>query len=194
MKLWEYIWFQNFITWCRKWSFFDTYIYGKSINLEDFCRNPGEILRDTFFPFIIKDVYAKSIFNLRCGYKQFSVDSPSSCWSVPMGDNKLVWRIGSWTIVDLRVWSPWWTKFCNAMFFLQFAVSFKYCIPIPYISMCIKIAPWYFQLGLGWGAEIRPNGTHDTVLALKFRFVNEVTSNEGIWNPTDVKNYDEGTI
>ena len=194
MKLWEYIWFQNFITWCRKWSFFDTYIYGKSINLEDACRNPAEVLRDTYFPFIIKDVYAKSIFNLRCGYKQFSVDSPSNSWSVPMGDNKLVWRIGSWTIVDLRVWSPWWTKFCNAMFFLQFAVSFKNCIPIPYISMCIKIAPWYFQLGLGWGPEVQKDGTYNAVLCGKFRFVNELTSNEAILNPTDVKNYDEGTI
>ena len=195
MKLWEYIWFQNFITWCRKWKWFDQYGYGLSKDLEDFCRNSFEVMRDTYFPFIVRNVNAKSIFNLRIGYIDYTLNSsPSGSWSVPMGDRKIVWKVGRWVLADLRIWNPWWTKYCNSIFFLQLAISFKYyIIPIPYISMCIKIAPWYFQFGIGWGPEIQKDGTYNAVLCGKFRFVNERTSNEAILNPTDTLGYWEGT-
>ena len=195
MKLWEYVWFQNLVTWCRKWKWFDAYIYGKSTNMEDFCRNPAEVLRDTYFPFIVRGVNAYSIFNLRAGYITYvrSV-SPINSWSVPMGNNKLVAKGNKWTIFDLRVFNPWYTKFCNCMFFLQFAVSFKYYIPIPFISLVIKIAPWYFQFDIGWGAEVQADKSYNAVSCLKFRFVNEKTSDEAILNPSDVLGYWEGTI
>lgn len=202
--MWKYKWFQDLIAWCRKWKWFDTYIYGKSFNLEDFVRNPAEVLRDTYFPFIVKDVKAYSLLNLRCGYIAAQKSTPNpQVWIVPMGDRKLVWSGEKWTIVDLRIFNPWWTKFCNAIFFAQIAVSMKWkIIPIPYISLCIKIAPWYFQFGLGWGAEVRyvPISDkefevwYDAVLCAKFRFVNERTSNEAILNPSDVLGYFEGTI
>lgn len=190
MKLWTYNWFITFIAWCRKWQWFDTYIYGKSLNLEDFVRNPAEVMRDTYFPFIVKGIKAYSVFNLRIGYIPATYEVHPNCWTVPMGDRKLVWKGEKWAIIDLRVFNPWYTKFCNAMFFLQFAVSLKYYIPIPYVSMCIKIAPWYFQFGLGWGAETSGNA----ILCAKLRVVNEKTSNETNWNPTDVLGYSEGTI
>ena len=203
MKPWEWKWMQKTVDFMRGWAWFDKYIWGKSINYEDFFRNPAEVLRDTYFPFIVKDVKSYSVFNLRCGYipAQKAVPSPQ-VWIVPMGDRKLVWSGKKWTIIDLRVFNPWWTKFCNAMFFLQFAVSLKYYIPIPYISMVIKVAPWYFQFGLGWGAEIRTKTIsdketefwYDAVLCGKFRFVNEQSSNETEWNPSDVTGYGEGTI
>jgi hypothetical protein len=204
MKLWEYIWFVNMINWLNShWAWWQQYIYGKSVNMEDFVRNPAEVLRDTYFPFIVRDVNAYSIFNLRCGYIQWNnpvndTDPiPATYWSVPMGDRKLVWKIGKWVIADLRVINTWYTKFCNAAFFFQFALSFKHYIPIPYVSLCIKIAPWYFQFGTGWGPEINkvPGGKpYNAVLCGKFRFVNEKTSNEGVLNPSDVLGYYEGTI
>lgn len=189
--MWKYKWYQNYVDFMRRWKWWDTYIYGKSLNYEDYYRNPAEVLRDTYFPFIIKGVKAYSIFNLRCGYipSEKAVPSPQ-VWVVPMGDKGYRFGIGNWIIFDLRWLNPWYTKFCNAMFFLQFAVSLKHYIPIPYISMCIKIVPWYFQFGLGWGAETSGNA----ILCFKFRFVNEKTSNETQWNPSDVTGYREGTI
>jgi hypothetical protein len=168
-------------------------MWGRSISYEDYVRNFGEVLRESFFPFIVKDVKSYSIFNLRCGYvaaDRIPTIANPNIWVVPMGVRKLVWSGEKWTIIDLRVFNPWWTKFCNAVFFLQFAVSLKYYIPIPYVSMVVKIAPWYFQFGLGWGPEA--NGT--AILCGKFRFVNEKTSNETQWNPSDVIGYYEGTI
>lgn len=166
-------------------------MWGRSISFEDYVRNFGEVLRESFFPFIIKDVKSYSVFNLRCGYIPSEKATPSpQVWVVPMGDRGYRYGIGKWVLADLRVWNPWWTKFCNAMFFLQLAVSLKYHIPIPYVSMVIKVAPWYFQFGLGWGPEA--NGT--AILCGKFRFVNERTSSEQTWNPSDVSDYSEGTI
>ena len=197
--LWNFVWFQNFIAWCRKWKWFDTYIYGKSVDLEDFVRNPAEVLRDTYPPFIFKGVKGYSLINLRLGYKYYNTADtaqPKNCQSVAMGNNKLVWKIGSWTIADLRVWNPWCTKFCNSIFFFQLGCSFKNYIPIPYVSMCFKIAPIYFQFGLLWGYEkVTASGDKDcAVLSGKFRIVKEDTSNEAALNSGDVKGYYEGTI
>ena len=203
MKLWTYHWFIAFINWCRKWKWFDIYIYGKSLNLEDFCRNPAEVLRDTYFPFIVKEVKAYSVINLRIGYIPYVFGySPANSWPISMGNHGICWKGDKWAIVDLRVWNPWLTKFCNAMFFFQFAISLWHYIPIPYVSMCIKIVPWYFQFGIGWGPETRSKRIadkeyeiwYDAVLCGKFRFVNEKTSNERILNPTDVTGYWEGVI
>lgn len=187
MKLWTYKWFQNLINYLRGWAWFDFYIYGKSVDLEDFVRNPAEILRN-YFPFTIKNVKAISIFNLRCGYRSAlnNSDKPN-CWLVPMGKRAYIWEGKEWVYSDLRIWNPFYTKYCNAMFFIQLATPF-------YISMCIKIAPWYFQFGFGWAGEVQLDGTFNGVLCGKFRFVNERTSNEAILNPTDILGYYEGTI
>ena len=194
MKFWEKAWFVKFITWCRKWAWFDTYIYGKSVDMEDFTRNPAEVLRDTYFPFIVKDVKTTSIINLRCGYKS-ALNNPTvkNCWLVPMGARKYIWEGKEWVYIDLRLCNSWWTKYANAMFFIQFAVSMKGNIPLPYFSMSIKISPWYMQVGLGWADEYRKIGLHDTVLCGKLRFVNEETSDEAILNSSDVLGYYEGT-
>ncbi len=88
VRLWELKWFQDFIAWCRRWEWFDAKIYGKSEDLEDFVRNPAEVLRDTTFPFVIKNVDAYSIANLRIGYRHFTEKSPVNCWQVPMGNRK----------------------------------------------------------------------------------------------------------
>lgn len=192
MKIWEYVWFQKFINWCRKWEWFDKNIYGKSENLEDFVRNPAEVLRDNYFPFVIKGVKAYSIVNMRLGYITFDkTTSPFNSWSVPMGDNlNLIWRIGKWTILDARFFNVFWTKYCNAIFFIQLVLSFKYYIPIPYFSINFRLGKdRYCQIGLGWGPE-----HDDAVLCGKLRYVNQQTSSENQWNPTDVTEYYEGTI
>lgn len=200
MKLWEYKWFQSLITFCRKWGWFDTYIYGKSISLEDFVRNPAEVLRDTIPPFVFKNVNPYSVLNLRMGYIPYdsTITPPiANCWSVPMGDRKLIWKGSKYTIIDLRIWNKWYTKYCNSMFYIQFAASFWHYIPIPYFAMNFRIGQYrYFQFGLGWGAQINTFATSgfDACLSAKLRYVNQKTSNEGVWNPSDVVGYYEGTI
>jgi len=192
MKLWEYKWFISLIAWCRKWSWFDTYIYGKSSSLEDFVRNPAEVLRDTFFPFIVKGVKAYSVINLRIGYIPYNPANPiPNCWSVPMGSRGFGWINKNLCIFDIRFFNPWYTKFCNASFFCQVAVSLWHYIPIPYVSLNFRIGEdRYFQFGLGWGAETSGNA----VLCGKLRYVNQKKSDENILNPTDVVGYYEGTI
>jgi hypothetical protein len=198
MELWKKEWFIKFITWCRKWKWFDTYIYGKSVNLEDFVRNPAEVFRDSYAPFIIKDVKAYSIINLRIGYIPYSkVTSPKTSFSVPMGDNKIKFGSDDRVHFDLRFFNPWFTKFCNARLFFQFALSFKwYVIPIPYVSLCIRLDDYkYFQFGLGWGAEShRDLKVVDAVLCGKLRYVNQKTSTENNWNNQDTIGFYEGTI
>ena len=198
MKFWEYKWYQNFITFCRKWKWFDTYIYGKSINLEDFVRNPAEVLRETYFPFIIKEVKSYSVINLRLGYIPYNKDVMiKNCWEVPMGDRKYIWKGTKYVIADLRLGNPWWTKFCNSIFFFQIALSFKYYIPIPYVSLNFRLGEYkYFQFGLGWGPEVQSQSgiKNCAVFCAKLRYVNQKTSNENEWNPTDIIGYYEGTI
>jgi len=196
MKPWEWKWFQKFIEWCRKWDWFDKYIYGKSLNLEDFVRNPAEVLRDECPPFCIKDVKAYSIINVRIAYKS-ALNNPKepNCFLIPMGERKYVLEGDEWVYVDLRLFNKWYTKFCNAGFFFQFALSFKYyVIPIPYFSMNIRLGEYkYFQFGVGWGPQI-VGDKYNAVICGKFRYVNQKTSNENEWNPSDVVGYFEGTI
>jgi len=198
MHIWEMKWFQSLITFCRKWKWFDTYIYGKSSNLEDFVRNPAEVLRDTVPPFVFKNVKPYSLLNLRMGYLPYDEKEPiNNCWSVPMGDRKLMWKGKKYVIADLRIWNKWYTKYCNSMFFIQFAASFWHYIPIPYFSMNIRIGKYrYFQFGGGWGGQINKEATtgFDACLCGKLRYVNQIKSNENIWNPSDVVGYYEGTI
>ena len=199
MRLWTYNWFIVFISWCRKWDWFNIYIYGHSLSLEDFVRNPAEALRDTYFPFIIKNVKSYSLINLRVGYIPFKFASKdtTNCWSVPMGQHGLAWINKGLCMVDVRVFNPWWTKFCNAAFFCQFAVSLWHYIPIPYVSLNFRSGDYsYFQFGIGWGPEIGgfTGMPYNAVLCGKLRWVNQKTSDENILNPTDVVGYYEGTI
>jgi hypothetical protein len=194
MNLWTYVWFQNLITWCRKWKWFDTYVYGESTCLEDFVRNPAEVMRNTYFPLAIKNTIPISVINLRCGYKQFVEGNENpSCWSIPLGKRKLLWRKGEWTYFDLRIWNPWVTKYLNAAFFFQLALNFKYYVfPFPFVALCIRVSEYhYFQFGLGWGAN-SPKG--DLKICGKFAFVNQDEGREVFWNPTDITGFDEGNI
>lgn len=213
MALYEYEWFAAFIAWCRKWKWFDKYIYGKSSCLEDFVRNPAEVLRDTVFPFCIKNVKAFSILNARFGYIKYDESRvneyctevqrdtyvedtgsyASTYCSVPMGDRKVILLQNGIVIADMRAFNPWHTKFCNARFFIQLAFSLKWYIPIPYMALVIKYNESdYFQFGFGWGPQLsaEKEGTYNAVLCGKFRLVQY--SKEVFWNPTDAYGYWEG--
>jgi hypothetical protein len=195
MNIWEKKWFIDFTAWCCKWDWWKRHMWGEAINTEDYVRNFGEIFRETYWPFIFKNVKSYSVINLRCGYIPFhNAPEIPKCCVVPMGDRKYVWEGKEFVHIDLRIWNPWYTKFCNAKFFFQFAISLWHYIPIPYVSMCIRYnkGDSYFQFGIGWGPESRVKNS--AVMAWKFRFVNEVTSNEQAWNPQDVSKYWEGTI
>ncbi len=212
MKPWEWLWVQRTIDFMRKWSFFDTYIWGLSINYEDLFRNPAEVLRDNCFPFVIKNIKPYSLFNLRLGYKYFQAEkiseyldegtahgytlAPNTYWSVPLGDKRVLnWKIKNWSVFDLRVWNKFWTKYVNAFMFFQIIVSMKWFIPIPYFVFCFRpTREWYFQFGLGYSPQFQKDSLekYDTVMTAKFRIADH--KSESAWNPSDVYGYWEGTI
>lgn len=210
MKPWEWKWFQKFVEWCRRWQWFDTYIYGKSTNLEDFVRNPAEVLRDNCFPFVIKNVKAISLMNLRLFYKHYHIDqvgnyledgkndgfdlNAGTYWLVPMGEKrKLVLKFRNWTVLDFRVWNDFWTKFCNAILFLQIVLSIKWFFPIPYVAFCLRFTKkTYFQFGFGYSPQLNESKGFNTILTAKLRIASH--KEEAAWNPGDVYGFWEGTI
>lgn len=220
MPLYEQNWFIKFITWCRKWGWFDKYIYGKSLNIEDFTRNPAEVLRDTYFPFVIQNVKAYSIL-LRCGFIPYTKERENDYYndildfkkidSLPESvkntykkyyDGKtLGFNSGKWRIVDLAA-TKWITKYPNAGFMFQILISMKYkVIPIPFIAMGIRYSKCkYFQFGFGWSPQWKnylgkyPGDTSVTaVFSAKFRLADY--SDELAWNPgSEVFGYYEGNV
>jgi hypothetical protein len=222
IALWERTWFIKMITWLNdNWSWFKKYIYGNSINMQDFVRNPAEVLKHTTFPFTVKNVgLRKSLLNLRIGYIPFKeslvndyimeaqantgMDVPARGYhEVMMGENKLIIEGKKWRLFDLRIWNDVWTKYCNSLFFFQIIISFKYkFIPIPLFCLCIRFKKnWYFQTGIGWspGKAYDENGqkdknatTYNACFTSKFLFVK--FEKEVLWNGSDVYGFYEGTI
>ncbi len=211
--LWEQDWFCNTVMWLNEhWEWWNKYIWGNSMNMEDFVRNPCEVLRDNCFPFVIKNVNPYSLFNLRIGYKYFQESkvqdylddgaeagyelSKYTYWNVLMGDHwKLIWKIKDWAICDLRIWNKFWTKYVNAFIFFQIILSFKWFIPIPYFVFCLRFTKErYFQSGIGYSPQFQAGSIekYDTVLTGKFRIADH--KSESAWNPSDVYGYWEGTI
>jgi hypothetical protein len=211
--LWEQDWFCNMVMWLNEhWAWWNKYIWGNSISVEDFVRNPAEVLRDNCFPFVIKNVKPYSLFNLRLGYKYFQTEKvqdylddgtkhgytlePTTYWSVPLGDKRILnWKIKNWSIFDLRIWNKFWTKYVNAVMFFQIIISMKWFIPIPYFVFCFRpIKEWYFQFGFGYSPQLQKDSLekYDTVLTAKFRMADH--KSESVWNPSDVYGWWEGSI
>ena len=156
--LYERQWFIDFISWLRvKSPWFDKYGYGKSINTEDFTRNPFEVLKDTCFPFVIQNVEGYSLL-LRCGYIPYeknwedayygdienntNVDANLTTGTYhKLYDGKsLGFNFNDWRIVDV-IASKWITKYPNAAFMFQIMLCMKYkVIPIPFISLGFRIS------------------------------------------------------
>lgn len=211
--LWEQKWFCNTVMWLNEhWAWWNKYIWGNSISIEDFVRNPAEVLRDNCFPFVIKNIKPYSLFNLRLGYKYFQTSKiveyldegtahgytldPNTYWSVPLGDKRVLnWKIKDWSMFDLRVWNKFWTKYVNAFMFFQIIVSMKWFIPIPYFVFCFRpTREWYFQFGVGYSPQFQKDSLekYDTVMTAKFRIADH--KSESAWNPSDVYSWYEGTI
>lgn len=221
MKLYERKWFISLVIWLNmKSSWFKKYIYGNSINMQDFVRNPAEVLKHTTFPFTIKNVIFNSLLNLRIGYIPFKEERveeyvTEACkftgkeipargyWSVPMGENKFIIEGKKWRLFDLRVWNTFWTKYCNSLIFFQIVISLKYkCIPIPFIGFCLRLSKnWYFQTGIGWppskardenGNKIPDTKMYNACFTSKILLVD--FRKEVLWNGSDVFGFYEGTI
>jgi len=211
--LWEQNWFCNTVMWLNEhWAWWNKYIWGNSISIEDFVRNPAEVLRDNCFPFVIKNIKPYSLFNLRLGYKYYQAEKigeyledgvahgyeldSNTYWDVPLGDKrKLIWKIKDWAVFDLRIWNAFWTKYVNAFMFFQILISMKWFIPIPYFVFCFRpTREWYFQFGLGYSPQFHLGSldVYDTVLTAKFRIADH--KSESAWNPSDVYGWWEGTI
>ena len=220
MKIWEIKCFVKMVTYLNEhWSWWNKYIYGQSISMQDFVRNPAEVLKHTTFPFAIKNVTGKSLLNLRIGYIPFKEENveayiedaneatgmeiPARGYhEVKMGDNKLIVEGKKWRLFDLRIWNDVLTKYCNSMFFFQIIISLKYkFIPIPLFCLCFRFSKnWYFQTGIGWspGKAYDENGQKDknaTTLnacwTSKILFVDY--RKEVLWNGSDVFGFYEGT-
>lgn len=168
--IWEKTWFVNLIAFCRKWEWFDRYIYGKSLSVEDFVRNPCDELWKAL---AIKDIRPLSLINFRIYFV----------------------REGSPKWFDIKFCSPWVTKFSNAWLWFQISLCMKGWLPLPCIMIHFRpMYHWYWQGALGIAPELYPDGHFDGLLYAKFRFVNDKTSNETEWNPTDQKGWNEGGI
>ncbi|MCE5226775.1 MAG: hypothetical protein LLG05_13085 [Porphyromonadaceae bacterium] len=216
--LYEQQWFINSVNWLRKHSdFFEKYGYGKSQNVEDFIRNPFEVLRDNCFPFVVKNVKPFSIL-LRCGFKPYqetrqeeyyaeikeafpNVNPDNYWWTYHKYEFKKGKRLfignDKFHHIDLIV-SEWVTKYPNAAFMFQLLVNLKYyIIPIPFVAIGVRYSKTrYFQLGMGWGTQWQRPGVDDTkcaVLCGKFRFAGYEKELE--WNPnSEVFGYWEGNV
>ena len=174
-QLWEQEWFISLITFCRKWVWFEKYIYSNSISMEDFVRNPCDGLNRAL---AIKGVYPYSLINFRIFFVR-----PLAGW---------------FTLFDLQLLSPWVTKFSNCWLWFQISVCFKWIIPIPCIMLHFRPTyHWYFQAALGMVPDLDSSKVPSEWFCMpyaKFRFVNDATSNEIIWNPTDQRGWNEGGI
>jgi hypothetical protein len=214
-------WFIKTITWLNEhWDWFRIYIYGHAENMEDFVRNPGDVLKHTTFPFCIRNVKFKSVLNMRFGFIPFKegmvndyimeaqaetgLDVPSRGYhEVSLGENKFIVEGKKWRLIDIRVWNDFITKYCNSLLFFQFVGSLKYnYIPIPFIALCIRLKKnWYFQFGLGWppskardeyGNKIPDSSLYNACFTSKILFVRFEKEIE--WNGSDVFGFYEGTI
>lgn len=174
-QLWEQIWFINLITFCRKWAWFEKYIYSNSISMEDFVRNPCDGLNRAL---AIKGVHPYSLINFRIFFVR-----PLAGW---------------FTFFDFQLMAPWVTKFSNAWLWFQISVCFRWIIPIPCIMLHFRPTyHWYFQAALGMAPDLDTSKVPSEWYCMpyaKFRFVNDKTSNEIIWNPTDQRGWNEGGI
>ena len=73
--LYKQAWFTALITWCRKFTWFERWVWGYSQNMEDFVRNPAEELRDNFPPFAFMDVKnPMSVFLIRFNFIPFAFE------------------------------------------------------------------------------------------------------------------------
>ena len=217
--LYEQSWFINFINWLKsKSTWFNIYGWGKSKNMEDFVRNPFEVLRDNCFPFVIQDVKSYSFLS-RFGFipykKELEIEYYADIENNTKVDSNLTtgtyhkyydgkslgFTIGKLRIIDL-ILSKWVTKYPNAGFMFQLLISMKwYVIPIPFISMGIRFTKLrYFQFGFGWGPQWKNyNGEHpgDTsiVAAMSGKFRIGYYNDELEWNPgSEVYGFWEGSV
>jgi hypothetical protein len=217
--IYEQQWFINTVNWLREHSpWFDKYGYGKSINIEDFSRNPFEVLKDTCFPFVVQNVQGYSLL-LRCGYIPYNKDWEDAYYadienntnvdaSLTTGTYKKIYdgkslgfNINDWRIIDV-VASKWITKYPNAAFMFQIMICLKYwVIPIPFISLGFRISKTrYFQFGFGWGPQWKNyNGEYpgdkSTQAAISGKFRIGYYNDELAWNPgSEVYGFWEGTV
>jgi len=223
--IYEQYWFCNLISWLNDHSeWFKKYGWGKSKNMEDFTRNPFEVLRDNYFPFCIKNVKPFSIFIFRMLYipysenkeheyiKEVLTDNPNVKESEIIGTyhpvpiyyndpNYKIKRISFGNgIFDLCMFNKWYSKYPNAGLMLQLAFSFKYyIIPFPWVSAGIRFSKKkYFQFGLGWGPQFE---NYDGSASLKYnaslsaKFRIADYAGELNWNPgSEVYGFWEGLV
>jgi len=220
--LYEQSWFISMVTLLNNhWSWWKRWVWGYSVSMEDFVRNPAEELRDNFPPFAFQNVKPFSVllrmmyipykFELEDKYLvQIYQDCPgidlANCRGTykshfPAGKKTFGFSEGGCRIIDLAV-SEWITKYPNAGFMLQFLISMKWkVIPIPFISMGLRFSrSKYFQFGLGWAPQWKnylgkyPGDTSiNAALSGKFRIGDY--KGELQWNPgSEVYGYWEGTV
>ena len=206
--LWERKWFCGMVNWLNdRWPWWKEYVWGNSKNMEDFCRNPAEVLRDKVFPFAVKDIKAVVPFMCRIGFVPFKEDRiylyrkalarffngeiPKTalgtyCAIQSRKFPRIIIPNTKIAALDITWFDKWGTKYPNAFLMLQIGICFKYFIPLPSITFVFKFWPTYnVEIGFGWGAEGRdPNNSWKFNRAsMFFKFAIQGYSKELEWNP-----------
>ena len=213
--IYEQEWFIKTVTWLNdNWPWWKKQIWGYSINMEDFVRNPSEELRDNCFPFCFKDVNPKSLL-LRIGFIPYIDDFAHKREYAKYSSVPGTYRIHYDFLAKIKTWKKdiyrnsdigygkWKTKYPNATFMFQAIISWK-CgfIPILFLACNFRTSALeYWQFGIGWGPQwANYNGRHpedegkiNAVLCGKFRHADY--SSESAWNPdSEVYGYFEGDV
>lgn len=188
MALYEKEWFIKFVTYMRKFKWFDKYVYGNSTSIQDFSRNPFEVLWQTL---AVKDVKPYSVIFKRIGFLQYDPTVPGSFDFDSQCGKGIRFSIGKWKNY-IGFFRPFITKFPNNFFSFQFIVSMKKWIPIPCVTIVLRFTTKrYFQFGFGMAPELFETNRYRALIYLKLRITHE--DREKILNPADSTGYYDGT-
>jgi hypothetical protein len=187
MAIYEQSWFIKFITFMRKFKWFEKYVWGRSTSMQDFSRNPFEVLWETL---AIPNVKPYSLILIRIGFLKFDPAIEGS-WDFDSKVGKgFRFSIGKWKNY-IGLFIPFLTKFPNNFFAFQIIVSMKGWIPIPCVTLVLRFtSKRYFQFGLGMAPDM-VGGIWKALIYAKFRITNE--DRERILNPSDSVGYYDGT-
>lgn len=216
MAIYEKNWYIKLVETLRKWKWFDKYIYGRSKNIEDFYRNPGEVFFQEYCS--LKECIGVTLLSLRLGFKNYKkelMDEYNSDILKYFDTNKLPVEVGNtyqevpsrrlprikilftnWVLLDATWFEKFYTKYPNSLLSLHIGFCKRKLIILPFICFVFRFWPtMYFQTGFGWAPESYCEGTKWDykygMLFFKLRIGNYKKELE--WNPgLEVYGYWEG--
>jgi hypothetical protein len=214
MKLHEIKWLCNFVDYCRKWHWFDHYIWGQSKSFEDFFRNPAEVFLDECIG--ISNCKGFVLLGLRFGFIRY-LDVLKSIYrlKIPTSISSAVYAyrecksrklprirvpFTNFILFDATWFDEFEFKYPNAFLSFNVTICYKLWHKIPIILPGFNLTfrfsnTRYFQAGIGWCPRYPTDKwTFKNGSAYgKLRIGNY--KNELLWNPdTEVYGFWEGSV